>query len=201
MLKLQAQETPKPQISASATVAGHLPIGLQANDFFVLSERQIVLVNVRALLNVFAQTGTANTNQLFRAWREIGFEIDFDISDLSDTEMVVLKAALADRQARESALQNQNSRSLQSWKTTDPPLTAIWLLDTFLDKKTRDDQIGDLTEEYEQRAQERGIQYARAWLWGQVVRTLCPNIKQNITNGAAWLLRDVLGEWFRRLGS
>jgi predicted permease len=59
-----------------------------------------------------------------------------------------------------------------------PPRLAEWLMAATLDARSRVAVLGDLQEEYGQRAARHGAAAARRWYWAQTRRSLVPNLRR-----------------------
>jgi len=85
--------------------------------------------------------------------------------------------------------------------TKQPPLGPKFLLKTFLGKERRDEQIGDLVEEYQEVLEEYGEGHARFWFWMQTLRSLFPHAGRWIEKIIEKLTSAMASELFRRIGS
>lgn len=57
-------------------------------------------------------------------------------------------------------------------KSYQPPPAAAWLLSLFADGEECDHLLGDLSEEYFERASQAGRASARRWYWRQIIKSL-----------------------------
>ncbi len=66
--------------------------------------------------------------------------------------------------------------------TWRPPRLAELLLSVLLPPRYRDQQLGDLREEFSTRRSDRGHLHARWWYWSQTLRSLRPNVVLRLRN-------------------
>ena len=83
-------------------------------------------------------------------------------------------------------------------RRVDPPLLARWIVSVALPERYRDNQLGDLAEEFRALAETRGEPAARRWYWSQAVASTKSNLtlrmrerpirtkKGNTTMGTIW---------------
>lgn len=80
-----------------------------------------------------------------------------------------------------------------------PPRFAEYLLYIFLPKRSRDNMLGDLEEEYYKAYRRYGYRYAQVFYWSQVVRSLWPLIAALVQKALKWGVLGWLGHAIRRL--
>ncbi len=74
--------------------------------------------------------------------------------------------------------------------TARPPRLAEFLLSALLPPRYRDQQLGDLGEEFSARRSRRGLLHAWWWYWRQTLRSLGPNVALRIRNPHALKTRS-----------
>lgn len=78
----------------------------------------------------------------------------------------------------------------------EPPAKALSLFSRFLEDCDKDAVWGDLTEEYNQKAEELGAWRADKWFYAEVARSLWPLVRRSVSKT---IKLAVLGEWIRRM--
>jgi hypothetical protein len=87
-------------------------------------------------------------------------------------------------------------------KPDQPPRTATWILGFFADGEEREHILGDLSEEYFERASQAGRAPARAWYWRQIAKSLPHLVAMSFrTAPALTILAVVAGLAFRKLAA
>ena len=66
--------------------------------------------------------------------------------------------------------------------TARPPRLAELLVSVLLPPRYREQQLGDLDEEFSARRSRRGLLHAWWWYWRQTLRSLAPNVALRIRN-------------------
>jgi hypothetical protein len=83
---------------------------------------------------------------------------------------------------------------LHKSNSSSPPLIGQFILEILLSRKEADNLIGDLAEDYNEKAIKYGIPKAKIWFWKQVIGSIWPLARRVVPWGVfAWLV-----EWFRR---